>query len=301
MKIVVAGETYSLSDSFDPSGAFAGEIKRRGKPPISIALELDRTTDSPVLTGTLIEDANTSVLSALRAVFSKTNPALETGRHTLLFPPDAGQSDVSLYPAGHGYALVGIGINGSIAAVGQLGDGTPFSTKSFVREDHSWALFSQPYQGKGLLDGTLAFTQQSSPSIDEISGTLHWQKPAMSKGPYASGFSGSIVTLGSRWTPPETGDAALDITNWNLAIGNGVLAPPRTGAATLSSANLFTLAGATGTKLTLAPKTGILSGSFPGGNGKPVKFSGALLQSQRIGRGVFALPDKTGPVTLDPP
>ena len=94
---------------------------------------------------------------------------------------------------------------------------------------------------------------------------------------------------------------ALDITNWNLAIGNGVLAPPLTGAATLSSANLFTLAGATGIKLTLASKTGLLSGSFPGASGKPVKFNGALLQSQRIGRGVFALPDKTGPVTFDPP
>ena len=301
MKIVVAGETYSLSDSFDPSGTFAGEIKRRGKAPISIALELDSTTDIPLLTGTFTEDANPLDMSAIRAVFSKTNPALETGKHTLLLPPDAGQSDVSLYPAGHGYALSGIGVNGSIAAVGQLGDGTPFSTHGFVREDHSWALFTQPYRGKGLLAGTLTFTQQPPPDIDEFSGTLHWQKPAMSKGPYALGFSGSIITLGSRWVPPETGNAALTITDWNLAIGNGVLAPPITATATLSPANLFTLTGAPGTKLTLAPKTGLLSGSFPGANGKPVKFNGALLQSQRTGRGVFALPDKTGPVTLDPP
>ena len=123
----------------------------------------------------------------------------------------------------------------------------------------------------------------------------------MSKGPYALGFSGSIITLGSRWVPPETGNAALTITDWNLAIGNGVLAPPVIGAASLSSVNIFTLTGAPGIKLTLATKTGLLSGSFPGANGKPVKFNGALLQSQRIGRGVFALPDKTGPVTLDVP
>ena len=80
-----------------------------------------------------------------------------------------------------------------------------------------------------------------------------------------------------------------------------MLVPPLAATATLSTANIFTLTGAAGTKLTLTSKTGLLYGSFPDASGKAMKFKGALLQSQRIGRGVFALPDKTGPVTLDPP
>ncbi len=114
------------------------------------------------------------------------------------------------------------------------------------------------------------------------------------------GFTGTIAAFGSRWMPPAKNTAALEITNWNLAIGNGVLVPPNTATTTLSTANLF-IPNVPRTKFTLAPATGHLSGSFPGASGKAVKFNGALLQSQRIGRGVFAMPDKTGPVTLDPP
>ena len=80
-----------------------------------------------------------------------------------------------------------------------------------------------------------------------------------------------------------------------------MLLPPLTATATLSAKNAFTLTGTTDIKLTLAPATGQLGGSFPGPNGRSVSFKGALLQRQRIGTGVFALPDKTGPVTLDPP
>ena len=42
-------------------------------------------------------------------------------------------------------------------------------------------------------------------------------------------------------------------------------------------------------------------GLFKPDSGRSVAFKGVLLLHQRVGRGVLSLPDRTGPVTLDPP
>ena len=54
-------------------------------------------------------------------------------------------------------------------------------------------------------------------------------------------------------------------------------------------------------KLTLRPNTGLFHGSFlPPGATRAAKFSGAVLQKQRLGAGFFLTGEASGAVTLTP-
>ncbi len=299
LKIRIGAESLMLTGVLDASGTFSGSILRREKEPALVTLAFDPDLVAQ-LTGKITLDGISYDLSAGKSPFQTKSPTSLAGKYTFVFPRDPGFIDPTTRPFGTGYALGTVSSSGAVNVAGVLGDGTAFAFSAPLFADATCPVYVQPYAKTGLLAGTLVFHDATTPDIAYADGTLLWQKPATSKGLYKAGFTGSIAALGSRWTAPAKNTAALDITNWNLAIGNGVLVPPLTGTVTLSPANLF-IPPVPGTKLTLAPKTGLLSGSFPGASGKPVKFNGALLQSQRIGRGVFALPDKTGPVTLDPP
>jgi hypothetical protein len=169
--------------------------------------------------------------------------------------------------------------------------------------DQRWPVYARPYRNRGLLAGTLTFGAGAASAIDQIDGTLSWQKPVSAGPAYRAGFNGSIVVEGGRYAPPARGAAALDIENWKLVLGANVLTDPVKAVVTLNQRNRFTLtgAGATGTSLKLDPATGLLTGRcIPTGVG-PVAFKGVLLLGQRVGRGLVSLPDRSGPVTLDPP
>ncbi len=300
LKLRIGSESLMITGVFDASGTFSGSIPRRGKTSALVTLAFDPDLVAQ-LSGEITLDGISYDLSAGKSLFQTKSPTSLAGKYTFVLPRDPGFSDPTTRPFGNGYALGSVSSRGAVSVAGVLGDGAAFAFSAPLFADATCPVYVQPYAKQGLLAGTLVFHDATTPDIASADGTLLWQKPATTKGLYKSGFTGSIAALGSRWTPPAKNTAALDITNWNFAIGNGVLVSPLAATVTLSPANLFTLTGAVGTKLTLAPKTGLLSGSFPGASGKPVKFNGALLQSQRIGRGVFVLPDKTGPVTLDPP
>ncbi len=300
MKLTLAGGTYSIADQFDTLGNFTREIPRHGLTAIAVTLSLSATSAAPRLSGTFTVDGESSTFDAGRAVFSATSPAPAAGQYTMTLPPDATQSNPMIFPAGYGYATIAVSPAGGVSAKGRLGDNTPLSAAGVMRADGTWALYSRLSATKPLVAGILTFVAHAPPEIDEISGSLRWAKPPTSSGTYKAGFAGEIPAAGSRYSPPGPGTAALDILNWDLVIGVGVLPAPLPATATLSAKNVFTLTGSPGLSLTLARATGVLSGSFRDGSGKSVGFKGALLQRQRIGRGLFAQPDKTGPVTLDP-
>jgi hypothetical protein len=169
-----------------------------------------------------------------------------------------------------------------------------------ISNDDRWTVYAKPYRNRGLLGGTLTFGFRA---IDQIDGNLSWQKPSSKDQAYPAGFSGSIMVEGCRYKPPAHGAAALEINDWNLAIGSNVLPAPVTAIATLDRHNRFILIGpgSTGTKLRLDPATGLIAGRIIRDGIEPVPFKGVLLQSRRIGRGVVSLPGRTGPFTLDPP
>lgn len=288
MTLRLDGEKLRLLGKFAADGTFTGTLPRPGKTAANITLSFDRVL-VPQLTGTITIDSTPFTLAGGRSPFGAKNPAPTAGTHTLLLPRDPTQNDPALYPAGSGYALLAVSRSGKLQAIGRLGDHTAFALSTPVFADGTAPLFLQPYAKRGLLAGTLTFLSDS----DEISGTLRWQKPATSKGRYPTGFSGTTAVLGSRWTPPARGSAALDITGWHFNIGTTSL------TTSLDVHNRFTLAPADIAKLKLTASTGLLTGTYkPTPTAKPTPFTGALLQRQRLGRGLFLTPTQSTPFEL---
>jgi len=301
LKLQLPGGNYTLTGVLDANGGFAGEIKRPGHAPVSITLQLDNA-DS-YLSATIRVDGETLDVASARAVFSAKNSSPATGRHTLVLPADTSQTDHWAYPCGYGYGLLKVNESGKVRAIGQLGDGQPFSVGGVIGGDYRWAVYTRPYRERGLLGGTLTFVAPASAATNQIDGVLTWQKPASSDKAYPAGFEGSTIVQGSRYTPPASGAAALDIDNWTLMLGANVFTDPITAFATLDARNRFILTGSTSpkTSLTLAPATGLLAGRFGLDGVGSVAFKGVLLLEQRVGRGTMSLPGRTGPFTLDPP
>jgi Trypsin-like peptidase domain len=296
----LAGEKLRLTGTLDASGGYTGQIARRGKTAAGVTLSAGSELVPP-LAGAITVDGTTFALSGGRPPFTAKNTTPLSGAYTLVLPRDPAFGDPFAAPWGHGYAVANVSRDGKVRGAGKLGDGTGFAASAPLFADATCPLFAQPYAARGLLAGTLTFHDAPAPDAGHLDGTLRWQKPAAARGRYAAGFTGGIAALGSRWTPPARGAAALDLVGWELEIGAGVLAPPLTATAALSAKNFFSVSGANGIKLKLTPASGLLSGSFPGTNRRPVAFKGAVLQRQRISRGAFIQPDRTGPVTLDAP
>jgi hypothetical protein len=210
-----------------------------------------------------------------------------------------------VFPQGFGYALITVDRSGTVRASGKLGDGQNFSVGGQFDAAGNWPFYFRPYADgtKGLLGGVITFTDAVAPAIDELHGTLHWQRPATNKGRYPAGFEGDVMATGSRYLAPSLGTAALDITNWDLVIGAGVLAVPVVGTASLNDQNRFTIADAAAdiATLKLDAETGLLSGRVSLDGETFLPFKGVLLQSQRQGRGVLPLSKQSAPFTLDPP
>jgi hypothetical protein len=300
LNLLIGQRSFPLTGSLDAKGSFVGKIRQPGFTSMPVTLKLDFSSAEPQFSGTIVVDGTTLNVGAVRS----QSATLAAGSYTLALPADTQRTDPLHYPFGHGYSLVRVKSSGRVRVRGRLGDGQPFSAGGVLDLGYRLTVHTTPYAKRGLLEGTLTFVGQTSAGIDEIEGTLNWERPTADSGAYAAGFSGSINVAGSRYTPPAPNTAALAIADWNLVLGANVFANPTTAQATLDWRNRFTLADSTSSWLTLTldPATGLLEGEFkPDGGRESVTFKGVLLLRQQVGRGVLSLPDRTGPLTLDPP
>lgn len=297
LEAVIGHAGYSLVGGFDLQGDFTGRIRRFSTSRVDVILHLDLTaTGIPTITGTITAEGFTYNLAATHA--GTTLPP--AGKFTVTLPPDPTQTDAALYPQGYGFALVRVDATGTVvSAVGRLGDGQSFSVGGQFTDDGRWAIYTQPYgnRKRGLLGGEIRF----HPAVAPLDGTLRWIKPVTTTGLYTAGFAGSIAAEGSRFRPSDV--VALGIMGWNLAIDAGVLPAPLTGTVTLGANGRFTIGGAASGAVTLKLDlaTGLIEGTARVGSGVAKPINGFLLPSQRKGRGILWLSDRTGWLTLDPP
>jgi hypothetical protein len=299
LTLTIGGVRYRLKNQINGDGVFIGQIAREGVGPIDVALTLDLNAAEPQVSGTLVVDGATIQLSGQRAAGKRGIPAVEAGTHTLIMPPDSTKTDATVYPLGHGYAVVKVRSTGAVQAVGKLGDGTAFSVGGAVMADHRWPVYLQPYQKQGLLGGNLTFT---SGDADRIDGQLLWRKPAGARGLYPAGFEGTIATDGSRFEAVKN-QPVLPINSWNLRLGDGVLTEPVSAKVTLNPRNQFSVEGRPqdAIALSLDPRNGTLTGDFRDAAGDKISFRAILLQSHQKARGLIDLPNLTAPLALDPP
>ncbi|MGP8198612.1 MAG: fibronectin type III domain-containing protein [Limisphaerales bacterium] len=286
--------SFSLSGAFSVTGAASKSIPRRGLTPVTVDLQLG-LTNGP-LTGTISDGAWTADLVADVAVYSKTNPAPQAGKYTLLIP---GSENASTQPGGNGFGAVIVSETGNVTFSGTLGDGTPVSSTSIISSEGQWPLYVSLYAGNGSILGWLNFTNDGA-----ISGQTGWFKlPEASAKLYPGGFTNSSEAMGSVYQYTN-GLPLLGFTQGQLVLTNGDLSTglvdpvglgPEIETTSQSAANQ---AAAT---LAFKNSTGQFKGSVMNpATGKPIAVNGVVLQNQNLGAGCFLGANESGSVILSP-
>jgi hypothetical protein len=294
-KLLLAGKSHSFSGAFDLAGRATNQIKRSGTNlPLSLSLELGVGIGNPnQLTG-LVSDGNwTSPLRANRSVFNTaTSPAPMAGAYTAII---AGTNDPAFGPAGDSYAAGKIDLAGALKLSGKLADATSLSLKAAVSADGEWPLYLALYSGKGSMIGWMTVTNDPA----AVWGTVHWFKPATTKGLHATGFTHQTVLLGSSYTPPATKtNRVLNLTNGVVTFSSGNLTSPVDRVFTLNGDNKVTSTNS-GFSLAFTTASGLFKGSFTGpASLRKHAFNGVLLQNAGTGSGYFAGTNLSGWVWL---
>jgi hypothetical protein len=304
-KFALGGAAFSLKGIFDNNGNFTSVITRPGTSSLTVAFRIDLTNGTDQVTGTVSDGTTTSAVIANLSPFNiKTDPATQyAGNYTIVLPPNPGDTG-STFPQGNGYGTLKVDAGGKIRLSATLGDGTRISQTAVVSGNGIWPVYIPLYLKRGSLVGFVTFT--NIVGISDLGGTLTWFKP-VSPGSklYPNGFTTQITLLGSAYTAPPLGTAALSVSNTacNLLVtsGAGDLVSFASNSVTLNPNNKVTLCVTNGFKLTITARTGLFSGSFVNPvTSKPTTFKGALLQKQNDGAGFFLGTDQTGFVTVEP-
>jgi hypothetical protein len=293
-KLRLDGQSYSFSGELSVTGAAVKTIQRRGLSPLTLQLDLG-LTNGP-LTGAISDGTWTADLVADAAVYSKTNPAPQAGKYTLLIP---GSENASAQPGGNGFGAVTVSDSGNVTFSGILGDGTPVTSTSIVSSEGQWPFYASLYGGKGSILGWLSFTNSGV-----ISGQTGWFKlPQAAAKLYPGGFTNSAGVMGSvyQYTNgfPVLGfsEGQLSLTNGNLAqsITNQIGLGPEMQASDQSAGKQ------SADKLAFNTSSGLFKGSVTNPEtGKPIAVNGVVLQNQNFGAGFFLGTTESGSVLLSP-
>ena len=130
----------------------------------------------------------------------------------------------------------------------------------------------------------------------DIDGQLFWFKlikPVTTL--YPAGFTNEIRAAGSAYSYKK-GVAMLNLTNGNVILTNGGLTQDITNPFVLGANNVVT--GSNKLHLTFATSTGLFQGTTTNAEGKTISISGAVLQKQTNGYGLFLNGDQSGSVSI---
>ncbi len=283
-KFVQGAKTYSVSGAFSLTGGWATNSPRfwEGTP---LSLQLDLTSGSAI-TGYVGDSA----LTAYREVYSKKNPAPETGKYTIVVPPPDITIVATNPPGGNAFGTVTVSSLGVATFAGTLGDGTKVTESATLSSDGLWPLYIPTSGGKGMLLGMLSFTNETDRDID---GFLEWFKPEqVSAATYPAGFTNEMRAMGSIYSYTK-GTPILDFTDGLLTVDGEA-----TNSFTLSPKSIAT--GADKLHLTFSTSSGLFQGTTTNTERKTISFAGAILQKQEYGYGQVVTGKTTEAVRVSP-
>jgi hypothetical protein len=315
--VVIEGKRYAFKGALGSDGLAIIAITRTGLPnivgSIQLALATD-TTDGFQLTGTFTADGAIHDIDAQRfPVYTTAAPAPQRGKYTLaMHAPDG--VDTALQPGGDGYAALTVSTAGDCTGTLTLADGTTATFGNRVSRKGEWSLHRNLYGTTGgYVAGKLTF--RDVPNISDLDGTLRWVKPnaVPATKSYAAGFNVTRGMVGSRYTPPLTGQRAFSTLanrfyNTCLRLSGpdmstlpllDLIAMDR--AVTWSTANTILYYGPDKITLTFTAATGLITGTcVDATKGVNLTFGGALLQKQGLVTGRYAVGARTGLLMMRP-
>lgn len=330
-QIRFAGETFKFKGIFALDGTFTGDLVRRSgarfqftmqfpmaapgllpisSGPLGSEMLIGLAVGPQPITGSIGPVGQLTAFSAPRNLFSASNPAPRLGSYTVSLPPNAGAT----LPQGNGFGILEIGRSGRASLVGKLGDDRSYSSGVFLNANGTLPIYAALYRIPGSLFGSATFSTVGA--FTKLEGPLTWFKPPTPGTVFfKNGFLTTIAMKGSSYVPPAVSQKALVVPatspNATFKVSAGELRPGvvRTSRFTLGTrpaagayAATFQLPDALKTSLRINAGTGFFSGVFsdPASVGIRRTYSGALIQMDNAGVGVFAGKAKTGKIDLTP-
>lgn len=294
-KLKIAGGSYPISGKINFQCQATNHIKR-GTNLLTLVFQADQAGH---LYGQVSQDSWLAPLEANRAgVHSKTSPAPQAGRYTLLLPGNPGDP---ILPEGHSYGTVNVSAGGLASLAGTLADGSKISQGITLSEDGSWPVYFPLDSGKGVLVSWQTFSSQLD---TDFTGWMVWIKPANSAARfYPAGFEFQRSMFGQTYTLPAAGTSpVLNVASYiDVPFSGGNLPVNFENAITLGPGSTITNLSANKLSLTFSRATGIFSGKVtdPAAN-KTWAFGGAILQRDNVGYGFLTGTNKNGMVALFP-
>ena len=297
-KFLLPGEDFPLKGMFSLLGQASGAAKASGA---SLEYDLAITPLGPEVSGSLsiLSKTGQETLYAIESGLVGTFkgwpfPAGVAGRYTLVLPATS-STDPAL-PGGPGFGTMTVNTAGSVIVKGKMGDGTPFSTSSFLREDgKTWTLFDVPYShGRiGSLAGEIAFENRAD---SDAQGNVDWIKPTGSSPYYFSGFTETLSFAAAKYAAPAmtSGGGHLLLTGGNIANG------PLMNDLKISPTENVSVTGSCALTLKLTPDTGMFEGRFQfPGTVRRIPYDGVIYQKPVPGGfGLFLGTDQSGEVDI---
>lgn len=321
------GLSLAVAGIFDNSGvarfgtarAKSVQLTRAGKPPMEVALTLDMTGTTGVLSGTVKTKTRVGDMDALsdivadRAAYSTASKASSSiagttsKAYTMVFKhqaPPSGWATADV-PQGDGYATGTIKPDGSVSFTGKLADHTAISVSTALSKTHAWPWFSQLYSLGGSFAALVAVNTADTETDLTASG-VHWFRPWQNVQWYPWGWIEgiSVDVLGSAYAPPALlGLLPVDGLNGNATLqwSDGLLTSAVTRNLNLHpTTSAVTRAPTTDASFTtvLTTATGLITGTFTHTNTTKPSWQGVLFQkgANKGGYGYFMT---TAPKVMD--
>ncbi|MHA3770580.1 Ig-like domain-containing protein [Verrucomicrobiota bacterium sgz303538] len=180
---------------------------RKGAPPLTLQLELLRENDRSRLIGSLNDGSSSWSFNVGRIAYDRANLPPEARQHyTMVFEANLA-SDPDY---GHGWAIFNVAASGAARLSGQLGDGAPFSTTTFITPDARMPLYIvPPKKTSSTIAGTLILHDEL---VSAETGTLTWMRMSDDNGPTPQLEVIDLPVRGSRYKAPARGQLALQFS-----------------------------------------------------------------------------------------
>jgi hypothetical protein len=216
------------------------------------------------------------------------------GKYTLILSES---SEAATGAIGDGYGAVTVDAAGRLHLNGVLADGTAISQEIELSSAGVWAVYVPLYGGKGSLSGWVTFHSQAS---GDLAGSLHWIKPRSPQDKlFPNGFTRKMSVLGSAYVPSAAGAGSVSQARAAVAFSGGALPELLANVVTVGDNQKITVIydGGNKLKMSLAPATGLFSGSFVHPvTHNAIAFEGAWLQRLNLGSGYFLDASRSGSV-----
>ena len=212
--LTYGGRAYRFSTLMNSVGIATASFTGIGAPPM-LTISSTEGGASLVFSIGIFTPRQSVIIGDRQGYDARTNPAPAFGTYTAVLinplPLYGGQAS----PA-NSVATASVSAAGVLTLAGILGDGAAFTSSSPLRiapntsnaQAHA-VLYVPLYQGKGWLQGDIAFPGTSGTGAD-FTCTMTWAKPDIpGSRSYPNGFTANPVLTGQRYTAPPHGVRAL--------------------------------------------------------------------------------------------